>query len=248
MALGCLLSAVTATGLLVGCSHGPASRISYAGAPCPQPNYPGVPQAELGSSYSCGYLTVPENRDNPNSRTIRIFVARVKAASNTPKPDPIVFLAGGPGSAGTLTAPAVVAAGMNADRDVIFVNQRGTLHSDPHLSCPEMDQFTSQAVQLVFQAPATADLDAAAVAACRKRLSSTGVNFASYTTRENAADIADLREKLGIDQWNVYGVSYGTDLAQQLLRDHPEGIRSVVGGLGGARQPEHRRPLVGGPQ
>lgn len=187
-----------------------------------------MPQAELGSNYSCGYLSVPENRDDPKSRTIRILIARVKAAGNTPKPDPIVFLAGGPGGAATLNAPAVVTAGMNADRDVIFVNQRGTLHSDPHLSCPEMDDFTTRAVQLVFQAASTADLDAAAVAACRNRLSSSGTDFAAYDTRENAADIADLREQLHIDQWNVYGVSYGTDLAQQLLRNHPKGIRSMV--------------------
>lgn len=225
--LAWLLSVVLIAGL-VGCSDGSSSRISYAGASCPQPNFPGVPQADLGSNYTCGYLTVPENRDDPKSRTIRILVARVKAASNTPKPDPIVFLAGGPGGAGTLNAPAVVAAGMNADRDVIFVNQRGTVHSDPHLGCPEMDDFTTRAVQLEFQAPATADLDAAAVAACRNRLLTSGADFAAYDTRENAADIADLREQLGIDQWNVYGVSYGTDLAQQLLRDHPKGIRSVV--------------------
>ena len=223
-----LLVLVLAAGVLTGCSHRSTSRISYAGAPCPQPNFPGVPQADLGSNYSCGYLTVPENRVDPKSRTIRILVARVKAAASTPKPDPIVFLAGGPGGAGTLNAPSVVAAGMNADRDVIFVNQRGTVHSDPHLSCPEMDDFTTHAVQLVLQAPATADLDAAAVAACRARLSSSGADFAAYGTRENAADIADLREQLGIDQWNVYGVSYGTDLAQQLLRGHPKGIRSMV--------------------
>ncbi|WP_310781723.1 alpha/beta hydrolase [Mycobacterium sp. Z3061] len=225
--LAYLLSMVLVAGA-VGCSHGSTSRVSYAGAPCPQPNFPGVPQADLGSNYSCGYLTVPENRDDPKSRTIRILIARVKAANNAAKPDPIVFLAGGPGGAGTLNAPAVVAAGMNSDRDVIFVNQRGTVHSDPHLSCPEMDDFATRAVQLVFQAPATADLDAAAVAACRNRLSSSGADFAAYDTRENAADIADLREQLGIDQWNVYGVSYGTDLAQQLLRNHPKGIRSMV--------------------
>ncbi|MDT5348990.1 MAG: hypothetical protein QOH91_2277 [Mycobacterium sp.] len=207
-----------------------------------------MPAAELGVHYSCGYLSVPENRKDPQSRTIRILVARVKAISKTPRADPIVFLAGGPGGAGTLSAPGVVAGGMNADRDVIFVNQRGTVHTDPHLSCPEMDDFTSRAVHLVFQAASTADQDAGAVAACRKRLAPSGMNLAAYNTRENAADIADLRAKLGIDQWNLYGVSYGTDLAQQLLRDHPEGIRSVVGGLGGARQPEHRRPLVGGPQ
>jgi hypothetical protein len=78
----------------------------------------------LGSNYSCGYLTVPENRSDPKSRTIRILVARVKAISDKPRPDPIVFLAGGPGGAGTLSAPGVVAGGMNADRDIIFVNQR----------------------------------------------------------------------------------------------------------------------------
>jgi pimeloyl-ACP methyl ester carboxylesterase len=47
------------------------------------------------------------------------------------------------------------------------------------------------------------------------------VDLAPYNTRENAADIADLRVALGIKEWNVYGVSYGTDLAQQLLLTIP---------------------------
>ena len=33
---------------------------------------------------------------------------------------------------------------------------------------------------------------------------------------------------LGIDSWSVYGVSYGSRLALIVLRDHPQGIRSVV--------------------
>jgi pimeloyl-ACP methyl ester carboxylesterase len=222
---------VITVGLLSGCATSDelqAGSALYQSAPCPVPNFPGVPEADLGPNYSCGYLTVPENRSAPSGRTIRILVARVKAATRAPKPDPIVFLAGGPGGAGTLGAPGVVAGGMNADRDVIFINQRSTLHSDPHLSCPEMDDFTAQAVGLVYQAASTAALDAAAITACRERLTPTGVDLAAYDTRENAADIADLRVALGIEQWNVYGVSYGTDLALQLLRDHPEGIRSVV--------------------
>ena len=52
--------------------------------------------------------------------------------------------------------------------------------------------------------------------------------MAVYNTAENAADIADLREALGIEEWNVYGVWYGSKLALVELRDHPEGIRSVV--------------------
>src|SRR5439155_25033413 len=50
----------------------------------------------------------------------------------------------------------------------------------------------------------------------------------AYNSTENAADIADLRVALGIGEWNVYGISYGTSLALQLLHDHPEGIRSMV--------------------
>ena len=43
-----------------------------------------------------------------------------------------------------------------------------------------------------------------------------------------SADVADLRTALGIDKWNVYRVSYGTNLALPLLRDDPEGIRAMV--------------------
>ena len=59
-------------------------------------------------------------------------------------------------------------------------------------------------------------------------MAATGVDLAAYNSTENAADIADLRVALGIDSWNVYGVSYGSKLALIVLRDHPQGIRSVV--------------------
>ena len=54
-----------------------------------------------------------------------------------------------------------------------------------------------------------------------------GSDLSAYNTTVNA-DIADLRTALKIDQWNGYRVSNGSELALQLLRDHPEGIRSVV--------------------
>jgi pimeloyl-ACP methyl ester carboxylesterase len=187
-----------------------------------------VPSVNLGPEFSCGYLTVPENRSTPNGRTIRLLVVRAKAATATPKPDPIVFLHGGPGGIASIEAPGIVMGGMNAARDVIFVNQRSGLHDEPHLACPETDAFDAQAVGLVYQDPATASLDGAAVAACRKRLAATGADLRAFGTLENAADFADLRVALGIEQWNVYGVSYGAYLAQQLVRDHPEGIRTLI--------------------
>jgi pimeloyl-ACP methyl ester carboxylesterase len=117
---------------------------------------------------------------------------------------------------------------MKANRDVIFVNPRGTIHSDPFLWCPETDEFASQSTGLVYTAPSTAQMDADAVKTCRERLAHTGADFAAYNSLENAADIADLRLALGISEWNLYAVSYGTDVAQQILRGHPDGIRSVV--------------------
>ncbi|MDQ6774435.1 MAG: alpha/beta hydrolase [Candidatus Dormibacteraeota bacterium] len=171
---------------------------------------------------------MPENRSKPDGRKIRIAVARVKATSPNPKPDPILWLAGGPGGTALATANLIVHAGLNADRDIVFIDQRGTLHADPRLSCPEIDAFQRDAVGLAPTDPATGQKDIAATRACRDRLAAKGYDLTAYNTHENAADIADLRLALGIREWNVYGVSYGTDLAQQLLRDHPQGVRSLV--------------------
>lgn len=230
-----LLSAATALGLVATTAFAAPSApvdqpYSYAAAPCPDPNIPEIgPSVNLGPEFTCGYLTVPENRDKPGGRTIRVAVARAKAVSATPKPDPIVFLTHGPGGVAFMDAVREVAAGMNADREVIFAAQRGNYHSDPQLTCPDYDAFSDvTALSMKFAAPSTGVRNVAAVKACRDRLAAGGADLASYNTVENAADIADLRKALGIKEWNVYGVSYGTNVAQVLLRDHPEGIRSMV--------------------
>jgi pimeloyl-ACP methyl ester carboxylesterase len=198
---------------------------SYVPAPCPNPIYGAG--FDLGPEFTCGYLSVPENRSRPFSRTIRLAVATRKATAPNPKSDPILFLTGGPGGSGLGEGPGV-AKEWHPDRDVIFLDQRGALKSDPFLSCPEIDTFMESTVGLSWSAPETALQSAAIVHACRDRLTAAGADLAAYNTTESASDIADLRIALGIDRWNIYGVSYGTDLALQVLRDHPEGIRSVV--------------------
>ena len=55
-----------------------------------------------------------------------------------------------------------------------------------------------------------------------------GVNFTVYNSAQSAADVAMLREALGYEEWNLYALSYGTRLAQTILRDNDAGIRSVV--------------------
>src|SRR4051794_40710696 len=75
-----------------------ANSASYASAPCPNPALPGHPQFDLGPKFTCGYLTVPENRSKQHGPTIRLLTARLKALSPTPAADPIVWLTGGAGS------------------------------------------------------------------------------------------------------------------------------------------------------
>lgn len=198
---------------------------SYSPAPCPSPIY--GEGFDLGLEFSCGYLEVLENRSTPRSGTIRLAVAVRPATAPGPKPDPIVFLTGGPGGSGLAEGPGIAEA-WHPDRDVIFLDQRGTLTSDPFLSCPEVDAFMERTVAMSWSAPETAEQSAAVTRACRDRLAGTGVDLAAYNTTESAADVADLRTAMGIDQWNIYGISYGTDLALQVLRDHPAGVRSVV--------------------
>lgn len=200
----------------------------YEPSACPDPNLPGFPSLDLGPEYDCGYLTVPEDRTRPDGRSIRLAVARVAAVAATPGAAPLVYLDGGPGSPALVSAPTQVGAGINAGREVIFIDQRGTYHSDPALTCAEIDAFLAEAVHLPFTDAATEARSNAATAACRDRLSAEGIDLAAYNTAENAHDIADLRVAMGIDEWDVYGVSYGTDVALTMLRDHPQGIRSVV--------------------
>jgi pimeloyl-ACP methyl ester carboxylesterase len=179
----------------------------------------------------CGYLLVPEQRAEANSRTVRLAVATVRSQGAAPAPDPIVFLAGGPGE----HALAVLSLSYESwfepflrDRDVIVIDQRGAGYSEPALDCPEVSEAEHDAFD-EFLPPEEARARAVAVvAACSGRLESGGVNLAAFRSQESAADLDDLRRALGYEQWNLYGVSYGTRLAQTIMRDHPAGLRSVV--------------------
>ncbi|MCU7820332.1 alpha/beta hydrolase [Kitasatospora sp. DSM 101779] len=176
----------------------------------------------------CGFLEVPENRERHGGRTIRLAVAIIPASSAAPAAEPVVFMEGGPGGDAFGSIPFLVGSGVNRDHDLIVMAQRGTLHAQPNLACPEIDRFTADAVGLVYDAPSTGRRLVRAAKACRDRLTADGVELSAYNTTENAADFADLRKALGVRQWNVYGYSYGTDLALTYLRLHPEGIRSAA--------------------
>jgi pimeloyl-ACP methyl ester carboxylesterase len=167
----------------------------------------------------CGEVTVPENPAEPDGRRISLSFARVPAISRRKQPDPVFVLAGGPGMAAT-TFYAMVApvfGRIHRDRDIVLVDQRGTGKSNP-LNCDSGDETESRA--------SDADIEAD-TRRCLKVLSARA-NVAEYTTSVAVNDLDRVRAELGYERINLYGVSYGTRVAQHYLRRFPQHTRSLV--------------------
>jgi pimeloyl-ACP methyl ester carboxylesterase len=201
----------------------PASLPRFVPATCPK-----LQGVEWLTHASCGYLVVPENRSRPNGRTIRLLVAKHSAQTPKERSDPILYLEGGPGDIAPLEINGILTANFIRDRDIWVVSQRGTWFSKPALTCAATNVFARELLGLRFYSEATKRAHLAATKACHRELVATGADLGAYNTTESVADLADLRKVLGISVWDVYANSYGTYVAQTLMRDHPEGIRSVV--------------------
>ena len=178
--------------------------------------------------YTFGYLEVLENRQDPNSQTIQIPVYIFKSRSPNPKPDPIIYTVGGPGSTTMPSAQYMNYYRYLDDRDFILVEQRGNFYAKPHLDCPEWSEAQHTISLPGFDPKLNDSLLATAVKACRERLTNEGIDLNGYNTKEIAADINDLVEVLKIPEYNLLTISYSTKIAQVLLRDYPNRIRSVV--------------------
>jgi pimeloyl-ACP methyl ester carboxylesterase len=176
--------------------------------PCPV-------EFNTAGSVECGVVIVPQDRLHAEGGTVKLAVAVFRAQSETPAPDPLIFLDGGPG-ARTLDSLAGglgnLMTSINRERDVIIFDYRGMGYSDPALTCPER----------------AGAADESWIAACRAQVEAQGVDVTDFTTRDNAADAADIVRALGYETYNIWGGSYGSSVAMTLLRDRPENIRAAL--------------------
>jgi len=172
----------------------------------------------LSTSARCGTLSVPENPDLADGRTLDLAFAVVPARASSPQPDPVFFLAGGPGQSALDVAPMIAAAlrDVNRDRHLVFLDQRGTGDSNP-LNC----EFDEQDDWL--------EMDFDRINAELKRcLADWDADVQFYTSTDAARDLDQLRQQLNFEQINLIGGSYGTRLGQVYLRNYPQPVRSVV--------------------
>jgi pimeloyl-ACP methyl ester carboxylesterase len=228
-----LLPAALATGLLLlaGCQPAPTpeqrdttvrvfGRIHFK--PCVLGGEQGLPPLEA----QCASFPVAEDPAQPKGRQIALNIAWLPATGKgAALPDPVFFLAGGPGQAATQVANPVDMAlrEVRKQRDVVLIDQRGTGKSNP-LDCrdgagkplalePEADASETQLVAYVDQ--------------CLASMAGRA-DPRMYTTARAIADLDAVREALGVTQVNVIGGSYGTRVAQQYAMAYPAHTRSVV--------------------
>ena len=214
----------TATTFVTTSAESPAT--TGAAAPPAVESMPCDPVPSDPARVTCWLLPTPARHSNPTGPGIHIDVAVVAPTEEAAGQPPLVMLAGGPGF-GSLGDIEQVLTG-SWDRTVVLVDYRGVGLAHPSLACPEVDDLTLGLLSTDESDPASRALYLGSLQACHDRLVGGKIDLAAFNYTEIAADLADLRIALGYPVWDLYGVSNGGRVALEVLRRHPEGIRSRV--------------------
>ena len=199
---------------------------TFSSESCTGPLFAGrLPDPATG--VDCATLTVPEDRRQPGGRRVVLPVVILRAPVQPAKPDPVVFIPGGPGDGAIEISKDLVQGRGAADRDLILFDQRGTGRATPSLDCPEVDAATWKNAEATDADDMEFARTDAAYRACYDRLR-TIADLEQYNTPTTAADMADLRDALKLPAWNLYGISYGTAVGLEVLRSQPAGVRSAL--------------------
>ena len=217
--------------------------VSCAGAPATRGAIPAVPRFEPAPCdfkdvdatwprthrVDCGWLHVPQSRAAADARMLKIWTAIARADKPSDRA-PLLYIHGGPGLATvdyffpffpkSKTWPA-----LRADRDLVFFDQRGTGRSDPAF-CPALKPALESLRKLALPPAETLEKTRAAYAACRSTL--VGIDLAALNTTATVEDAEDLRRALKLARWHIYGISYGSLVALDYLRRHPQSLGAAI--------------------
>lgn len=162
----------------------------------------------------CGIVSVPASASSAPSaagaRRVKLAVLRVPSRRPSGQP-PLVFLGGGPGEPviGRLASSLKPLLTLADDRELVFVDPRGTGFSAPKLLCREKRNLP-EALRSCFEEH------------------SVEQDLGDFTTAAGVRDLLAVQRALGHGPWDVLATSYGTRLALTLLREAPEHVRALV--------------------
>lgn len=185
-----------------------------------------------GAKISEGQFTVYENRKRQSGRRLKLDVVVLHATGESSRPDPIFYLAGGPGVGAASQWRRFSDSWMREDRDIVLMNQRGTGGSN-QLRLPSQE---SQHVQDSLKPLIRSEKIDEAISVL-----SRNADLRMYSTPDAMDDLNDLRIALGYRRVNLIGGSYGTRAALVYIRRHEDSVRTAV--LNGVAPVEFTIPL-----
>ncbi|MCS6210263.1 alpha/beta hydrolase [Shewanella baltica] len=168
---------------------------------------------------NCGFVTVPENPNKPDGKQIQVHYVVLPAVKNVNHEEALLAIAGGPGQSAIDNAAGFDAmlSKVRQQRDILLIDQRGTGRSNL-LTCDEG-----------AQSPLSFDDDNAdTLAETQKCLAKIDADVTQYGSLNAIKDFEAIRQHLGYKKLHVYGISYGTRMAQLYMRLYPAHLATVT--------------------
>ncbi|MEJ2541589.1 MAG: alpha/beta hydrolase [Gemmatimonadota bacterium] len=201
---------------------------------------------EASLPHDCGWVTVPGLHGRSGTGTVELGVVRLRSPARGDASAPLLFLQGGPGDtfesmlaavtgillrereARNTGEPAGPLSRILARRDLVFMEQRGALHSRPALSCPGASAAPWEAARRGLDRSSMEALYRTALEACVDRLESSGIDLAAFSPEQSVQDVDAVRRALGHRRVVLWGASWGADLARLVMDRYPETVEAAV--------------------
>ncbi|MCX4527936.1 MULTISPECIES: alpha/beta hydrolase [unclassified Streptomyces] len=235
------VAVVVAVGLVGGCSDSGGEKKPKAGgtegaeplkwgeceAPTPAEGGGEAPPKD----WQCATLHVPLDYADPEGETIPLALIRAKARDKDKRLGSLVFNFGGPGGSGISTLPGAAKEydALRERYDLVSFDPRGVGASAP-VKCEDNKQLDAYYAQ--DNTPATPQQEKAYVDGIKRYQQACRTNSGAllpYVGTENAArDLDRIRQALGDEKLNYFGISYGTELGGVYAHLFPKNVGRAV--------------------
>ena len=172
----------------------------------------------LETAVQCVQMLLPLDWQKPEGKKITVTAVIISALSSHSDSDPIVILAGGPGQAASDFGEFATSIfrKIHKNKDIILFDLRGTGLSTP-LICPQGEEDaeinTSEQRQQEL---------------LKECLASFDVDVRHFTSYDQIQDMEAFRTYMGYSQFNFWGGSFGTRIAQHYIHFYPNNVRSAI--------------------
>lgn len=172
-----------------------------------------------GRKVECATIQVPLDWNDPNGRRISYFVQRMPARQQ-PSRGAIWYLTGGPGFTESITYAEHLTSG-DPTLDLYLPDHRGVGRSS-RLGCPDQESL---------QSPGLLNITVSELDPCLEQLRAEwGDGVRKFSATGAAHDVGEVirRTRKTDGPVFVYGLSYGTYLAQRYLQLYPHQATGVI--------------------